>query len=112
MSVMSTTVEGEAPCYLGMPCLVGGEVLPGNYSAPVLGMGDCVREDGWFEPRISGCPLPVLAAPALSGGARRVEREGREWGVTVNGQYRYGVIEERVGFCESAVYGEWRRASE
>ena len=46
------------------------------------------------------------------GGARRVEREGREWGVTVNGQYRYGVIEERVGFCESAVYGKWRRASE
>ena len=112
VSVMSTTVEGEAPCYLGMPCVVGGEVVPGNYSAPVLGLGACFRGDGWFEPRITGCPLPVLGPPVLSGGAGRVVREGREWGVTVNGRYRYGVIEERVGFCESAVYGEWRRASE
>ena len=67
---MSTTVEGETPCSLEMQCMVGGEVLPGNYSAPVLGMGDCFRGDGWFEPPIWGCPLPVLVAPALSWGGR------------------------------------------
>jgi len=42
MSMMSTTVEGEALCYLGMPYLVGGEVVPGNYSA-FGGMGGLIR---------------------------------------------------------------------
>ena len=111
VGVMSTAVEGESPCYLGTPCVVGGEqpeILSGSYSAPVWGWDVCFRNDGRFDPERSGCPLETRTAPGLTGAPPRTIRAGRPWNVSVNGRYRYGVIAERDGFCESAPRSDWR----
>ena len=104
VSMMSTTVEGGGSLLLGDAVCGGRRGCAGELFD--------FRGDGRFEPRIPDYPLPVLVRPVLSGGAGRVVRERRDWWVTVNGRYRYRVIEERAGFCESAVYGGWRPASE
>lgn len=114
VGIMSTTVEGESPCYLGTPCVVGGEepeVLPGSYSAPVWGWDHCFRDDGRFDPETAGCPLETRVAPTLTGAPPRTIRVGRPWNVNVTGRYRYGVIAEREGFCESAPLSEWREGT-
>lgn len=114
VGVMSTAVEGESPCYLGTPCVVGGErpeVLPGNYSAPVWGLDVCFAADGRFDPERAGCPLETRVAPMLAGAPARTIREGRPWNVSLTGRYRYGVIAEREGFCESAPLGGWREGT-
>jgi len=112
VGVMSTTVEGESPCYLGTPCVVGGEqpeVLPGNYSAPVWGWDVCFAADGRFDPEATGCPLETRVVPLLTGAPPRTINQGRPWNVTVNGRHRYGVIAERDGFCEKAPMSDWRQ---
>lgn len=115
VSVMSTTVEGESPCYLGSPCVVGGarpEMVTGNYSAPVVGLDACFAGTGQLVVGRTGCPLDARVPPVLSGVPPRVIRTGRNWNVTVNGRYRYGVIAESAGFCGDVVYGAWREAGE
>jgi hypothetical protein len=111
VGVMSTTVEGESSCYLGTPCVIGGEqpeVLEGSYSAPVWGWNVCFAADGRFDPEAAGCPLETRAAPVISGAPPRTIRQGRSWNVSVSGRYRYGTIAERDGFCEHAAMGGWR----